>query len=365
MNVQESLTDQLEQALSSSNLSRRADILHRVTDLFLLGAGRFLPDQIELFDEVMSKLIEAVEVAARAAFGSRLAGVADAPGGAMRKLAFDDSIEVAGPVLTHFSRLDDETLSENARTKSQEHLLAISLRSSLSECVTDVLVRRGNDIVVISTAKNPRAKFSTGGVATLVERSRTLNDLAMCVWARPDIPRLDLMKLFAQASEAVRKQLHAANPRRAAQISAAVVGASDELRAIARAGSHEHASAQAHVESLHSSGKLDEGRLNEFAQERNFDRLAVALSLLCDVPIGLTERVLAQSEPEQLMILAKAIGLSWETTKAILCLGAVLADSERLNDCLASYLRLKPKTAQIALQFYRMRERANAPQIPS
>jgi uncharacterized protein (DUF2336 family) len=361
-NVQESLTDQLEQALASRDLSRRADILHRVADLFMLGTGRFSADQIELFDAVMSKLIEAVEVAARAAFGSRLASVADAPRGAMRKLAFDNAIEVAGPVLTNCQRLDDEALSENARNKSQLHLLAISRRSGLAECVTDILLDRGNDTVVISTASNPGAKFSTGGIATLVARSRTLGDLAKCVWARPDIPRSDLMKLFAQASDAVRKQLQAADPRRAAQISAAVANASDELQNLARAGSHEYASAHAYVKSLHSAGKLDEARLNEFAQHQNFDSLTIALSLLCDVPVGLTERALVQSEPEQLMILARAIGLSWETTKRILCLHAVPEDSMRLNHCLEGYLRLKPKTAQTALQFYRMRDRAKLPQ---
>lgn len=362
VNVQESLTDQLERALASKDLSRRADILHRVADLFMLGTGHFSADQIELFDAVMSKLIEAVEVAARAAFGSRLASVADAPRQAMRKLAFDNAIEVAGPVLTNCQQLDDEALSENARSKSQQHLLAISRRNSLAECVTDILLDRGNDTVVISTAGNRGAKFSTSGIATLVARSTTLGDLAMCVWARPDIPRPDLMKLFAQASDAVRTQLRAADPRRAAQISAAVASASDELQNLARAGSHEHASALGYVKSLHSAGKLDEARLNEFVQHRNFDGLAVALSLLCDVPIGLTERALVQSEPEQLMILARAIGLSWETTKRILCLHAVPEDSVRLNQCLESYLRLKPKTAQTALQFYRMRDRANVPQ---
>lgn len=366
MTMQQSLTDQLELALASRDLSRRAAILHRVADLFMHGSGHFSADQIELFDEVMSRLIEAVEVAARAAFGSRLARVADAPGRAMRRLAFDDSIEVAGPVLTHCAQLDDAALVDNARTRSQEHMLAISRRSSLAECVTDVLVDRGNRVVVVSTASNPGAKFSAGGIATLVARSRAHGDLAMCVWSRPDIPRQDLVKLFAQASEAVRKQLQAANPRRAAQIVSAVDGAADELQAVARAGSHVHATARADVTSLHSAGKLDEARLAEFAHTSSFDSIAVALSLLCDVPVGLAERALVQSEPEQLMILAKAVDLSWETTKRLLCLHAVPADSERLNDCFASYLRLKPKTAQAALQFYRMRERAGRePQAPN
>ena len=77
----------------------------------------------------MSKLVESVELAARVAFGSRLARVADAPGRVIRKLAFDDAIEVAAPVLAYSARLDEPTLVENARTKGQGHLLAISARA--------------------------------------------------------------------------------------------------------------------------------------------------------------------------------------------------------------------------------------------
>ncbi|MEH2562480.1 hypothetical protein V1289_002107 [Bradyrhizobium sp. AZCC 2289] len=82
---------------------------------------------------------------------------------------------------------------------------------------------------------------------------------------------------------------------------------------------------------------------------------------MCDLPIGLVERALVQSEPEQVLILAKAIDLSWDTTKAILTLqaGRSGVTKERLDECFASIFRLKPKTAKAALQFYRLRERAN------
>jgi uncharacterized protein (DUF2336 family) len=62
--------------------------------------------------------------------------------------------------------IDDATLAENARTKGQGHLLAISGRSVLTEIVTDVLVVRGNHQVVVSTVDNRGAKFSTSGMST-------------------------------------------------------------------------------------------------------------------------------------------------------------------------------------------------------
>jgi hypothetical protein len=156
----------------------------------------------------------------------------------------------------------------------------------------------------------------------------------------------------------VRARLEAADPRRAALIRTAVAAGSDEILATARAGSGEHARALDHVRSLHLLGQLDEVRLRGFVHERNFDRTAVALSIMCDLPIGSIERALVQSEPEQLLVLAKAVDLSWETTKALLGLragrGGVAKD--RLDQCFASFFRLQPKTARAALQFYRLRE---------
>jgi uncharacterized protein (DUF2336 family) len=286
----------------------------------------------------------------------------------IRLLAFDDEIEVAAPVLAHSLRLDDAALVENARTKSQNHLLAISGRRVLTEPVTDILVDRGDQRVVASTAGNRGARFSTTGVSMLIDKAQGNGALALCIWSRPDIPRHDLMKLFAQASDIVRSRLEAADPRRAAVIRSAVAVASDEIQATARAGSHEHAQAAAQVRSLQSQQKLTEARLLEFANVRSFDKTAVALSVMCDLPIGMTERALASSQPEQLLILAKGIDLSWETTKALLTLqaGRDGVSQEQLNQCFASYSRLQPKTALAALQFYRLRERADkTPPVPS
>jgi uncharacterized protein (DUF2336 family) len=360
MSAQEGLIDQLEGALANKDLSQRAAVLRGVTNLFVQGSGRFSDEQIELFDDVMSKLIENIELGARAALGDRLARVPDAPAKVIRTLAFDDSIDVAAPVLMHSGRLDEFALVENARTKSQGHLLAISGRPVLTEAVTDVLVVRGNHQVVANTVDNRGAKFSTSGMAAVVARAQDNSDLALRVWSRPDISRHDLVKLFAQASEIVKSKLEAANPRQAELIRNAVAEISEAMQAEERAGSHGHAQALEHVQTLHTRGQLDEVRLYTFACDRNFDRTGVALSLMCDLPIGLIERVLVQSESEQLLVIAKAIDLSWETVKALLTLqaGRRGLTKDRLDQCFASFLRLQPKTAQAALQFYRLREKA-------
>jgi hypothetical protein len=91
-------------------------------------------------------------------------------------------------VLTQAERLDTGTLIECARTKHQEHLLAISRRKLLPEALTEVLVERGDQQVVLSAAKNSGAKFSAKGFETLVKRSHGDDALTACVGMRPDLP---------------------------------------------------------------------------------------------------------------------------------------------------------------------------------
>ncbi|MFX5914923.1 DUF2336 domain-containing protein, partial [Acinetobacter baumannii] len=82
----------------------------------------------------------------------------------------------------------DDTLIENARSKSQAHLMAISTRRVLSSAVTDVLVQRGNDEVIQSTVNNPGAEFNERGFTRLVSRAEGDDNLATCVGLRPNIP---------------------------------------------------------------------------------------------------------------------------------------------------------------------------------
>ena len=59
-----------------------------------------------------------------------------------------------------------------ARARGQDHLLAISKRDTLSERVTDVLVNRGDQVVVRSVAGNDGARFSEGGLTRLLDKAR-------------------------------------------------------------------------------------------------------------------------------------------------------------------------------------------------
>lgn len=352
----QSLIDELEAAISQRNIASRAEILRQITDLFAAGSTNFGSEQTSLFDDVMGRLVSEIDHSARAAFGERIADLPNTPPRITRELALDDSIDVAGPMLRRSESVDEDTLIAGARSKGQDHLFAISQRSQLSENVTDVLVERGDQKVVISTAANAGARFSDFGYTKLVSRSKHDNELALLVWSRPEIPREYLLRLFESASEVVQKKFEAADRGKANLVHEMIKQAADQLQTSLRDHSSDFAAAKAQIEELHKKGELTEARLCRFAELGRFDETVVGLSLLAELPVGAIERALVHDTGDQVLVLAKSINLSWRTTRAVLGVrsgahGEFPEYHERFN-------RLRPETARAAIQFYRLRERA-------
>ncbi|HXW27296.1 MAG TPA: DUF2336 domain-containing protein [Xanthobacteraceae bacterium] len=357
MLAQQSLITELEDAINSGSADRRTDTLRRVCDLFETGASMYSDEQVELFDDVIGRLAASIEATARAELSNRLAPIANAPVNIVRTLAADDLIEVAGPVLAQCARLDDDDLIGTARSKSQQHLLAIAQRASLSEAVTDVLVTRGDRAVVHSVAGNDGARFSDAAFGVLVERATGDDTLAQRVGLRLDIPRRHFGALIAKASETVQRKLMAANPQAAEHIRHVVADIEGKMKA---AQGRDYTAARARVEALHQAGKLGESEVHSFAKSGKFEETAVALALLCGLPVDAVEQAMLDERPDMLLILAKAIGYCWATAKLLLLLrmGGRGASQHDLELALHSFDRLQVSTAQRAVRFYQTRQTA-------
>lgn len=350
------LLDELQSALAHGTLARRVETLRRVTDLFLVGAGHYSDEQVELFDDVFACLIERMEAAARTLLAQRLAPVKTAPPKLMRTLAFDDLIEVAAPVLSQSDQIDDAVLIESAHTSSQLHLMAICGRPSLSANVTDVLVARGNNAVVHATARNAGATFSELGFAMLVDRSVAQDDIAACVGLRPDIPRHQFLRLVAIASAKVRARLEAVHPDRIADISLVTGEVTRRVRSSPSALGRETMIAHGLVRSLYEEGRLEERQIAAFAKAEQFDEANAAIACLAQIPIEVAEAIMIESRVEGVVILAKVAGLSWLAVEPLIAMREKMAVTP-LTEGKAdreSYERLRLSTAQQALRFHRM-----------
>lgn len=356
------LLDELQSTLTHGTVARRVETLRRVTDLFINGAVDYSDEQIGLFDDVFQCLIDHIETSAKMLLANRLAAIDTAPPLTIRALAFDDVIEVAGPVLSQSARLDDKTLIENARSKSQAHLMAISTRRTLSGAVTDVLVQRGNHEVVRSTVNNPGAEFTERGFTRLVDRAEGNDDLTTSIGMLPSVPRHLYLKLLAKASDTVRQRLEAANPQQAAQVPTVVKEATRRARSATSTITKNTEIAHALVKSLHDDGRLDEAQLASFAGAGKFDEANASIAALANVPVAIAENMMIESRAEGVMILAKVAGLSWPTVRTIIKMRDDLSGSERtdLFACQDTYERLRPSTAQQVLRFHRMQQNTPA-----
>lgn len=348
----------VDDALARGTALQRSNLIQRVTDLFVVGLDRYSDEEINLFDDVIVRLAAKIEGSARALLAERLAPIPNAPPRTVRALALDDLIEVAGPVLARSERLDDLILVEVAKEKSQDHLFAISRRSSLSEAVTDILVERGGPLVALSTVENGGAKFSDFGFSTLVRRAEGDDRLAASVGARPEIPPHLFVKLLARASQAVRVKLEAMHPNATDEVNRAVAEAADRLHVEQIEESTGYAAAQAAVEPLYRAGRIDDSKFAAFAKGGQFEHVVAGLALSCQLSLLFVERAMLQERSDAILVLAKAIGLSWPTVKAILLLRVArrIIPATEISRCLASFEQLKAATAQEIIRYYRRRE---------
>lgn len=116
------------------------------------------------------------------------------------------------------------------------------------------------------------------------------------------------------------------------------------------------------VTTQHRLGNLNESSISTYAQSHRLDEVTIGLSLLCALPGDVIERALFDKNREMLLILAKALNFSWQTTMSLLFLGAKdhRITALDLKDLENEYGRLNIETSRSVLAFYQSRKTAGA-----
>jgi len=184
----EPLIPELEDVLQQVPAAKRVDIFIRIVDLFLSAAERYRPEHIDVFEDVLGRIIAGADRGIRVQMSQRLAPLTSAPPGAVAQLARDDSIAIAEPILLQFAGLDTSVLVDVVQTKSQEHRLAIACRRQIQPEVTDALLESRDDVVIRYLAGNAGAVFSAKGFNAVVEKAKHDGALAEQLKHRRDLP---------------------------------------------------------------------------------------------------------------------------------------------------------------------------------
>jgi uncharacterized protein (DUF2336 family) len=370
LNADRSIVDEVEAAIKLGSAEKSLETIKRVTDLFLLSAGSFNGEQIELFDNVLERLIKTIELRAIADVSARialaetsvqLASVAQAPPAVIRRLARHDEITIAGPVLTESPRLSPEDLVEIAETKGEQHLLAISGRWWLQEVVTDALLARHYPTVSRRIIKNPGARVSAGGFAIVVAQAESDPELAVETGIRVDLPPELRNQLLRDATEAVRARLLSrAPPHIFEEIRSAIAAVSASVEremSVAR----DFSAAKRFVAQLKDSGKLNEATLFAFAKARKYEETVAALAVLSKSSIEVIRPLMQSLRDDGLLIPCKVAGLSWEITSAILecrySTGSM--GPHELANAKAQYAKIAADNAHRLLRFWQVKSTLN------
>ena len=346
--VMQDLNDAIERGSAES----RAQALWHATDI--LVGGEFSEEQIRIFGDVITRLADEIEEAARAELSRRLSHSDNAPLKVVQMLAFDDAIEVAGPVLQFSPRLDVKSLVANIRVKGQPHLLAIARRATVPVEVTDELVTRGDQEVVQSVVTNDGARFSDFGFRQMIKRAETDNALAEQVGLRKEIPPAMFRQLIAKASHDVRRKLERERPDLAAEIQASVKDAAGQLYSNFGPGQTSYLALKQGIADAHKAGRLNEKSVLAYALAHRFEEVVIALSLLCKLPLEVVEQMLVSNNRDMILVTSKAIEFSWETAMALLFLGAEnhRISSSELEDLKAEFKRADIRMSRGILEVY-------------
>jgi len=319
---------EIEDMLRHAEPQARHRTLRAVADLFLSSAPSLDEAQIEVFDTVFGSLVDEGVRSELPQLSQRIAPVGNAPPRLVKRLAFDDDISVAGPVLAQSPRLSTEDLCEIARTKGNAHMLAVSTRADLTEPVTDILIDKGDQLVARSIAGNRSARLSSQGVDKLIGRAERDETIAAALSFRPEIKPELLNTALSQATA------------RAEQSSRLI------------------ASAMRLAIALQQTGDLHDLQLTMFANSGEYETLVAAIALRSNLKYETIDNLMHPQRVAGIVLVCKSAGISWATADAVLRLARKrnnVTDDE-IERTHREFVDVSRSTAERIVRFWQIRQ---------
>jgi uncharacterized protein (DUF2336 family) len=338
------MLDRLISLSKDSSAAGRRELLHAVTDLFLVEAE---PNEAarDDYSHIALQALSHLDEGDRAAYATRVAAEPVVPRQVATRLANDPAAAVASVVLRLSPVLTDADLASVAVTHSAQHLVAIAQRATLSEKVTDILVERGDRAVLRTVSGNEGAKLSEQGLTGLIDRStgddQIFENLVRRTRQFTPEHAIRLQRIADQVTASAARDLADAQPftqerkqaqERRLQVRLLVADIQKGLRSVSEV-----------VEAL----CLD---------DRAFD-LAQVASALSGIPSVQCLKVLLEPDASGIAVACRSIGVTPQAFRAVLDLRAArLGQSARqIERDLAVYRDLPAEVADRTLRFLSVR----------
>jgi len=343
---------ELESLSTETSSDKRREVLHRVTDLFLLTNDQQSPDDVSTFGNVMERVAYELEVEARAELSERISNIDKAPRQLVCRLAADD-IAVAKPVLERSRVLTDEDLVRIAQTRGQTHLQAIARRDTLAPPVTDVIVERGENPVLLEVTNNQGAQFTNDSLVSLAEKARDNSELLTALGSRKDIQPELMIKIKQRVAQKLKAEMAGAN---AADLDSLIEEGSESLDLKGLKQTNDDLQRRAQKD------QLSEEEIIQLAKAQRLPETVHALSVLTGLKDQMISYCLLKADVAALGVICKASGFKSTTFLTLLQTrnGKEGIPARDVARAMREYEVLSTENANRTLRFLKIRSSAQS-----
>ena len=342
---------------------KRLELLHKVTDLYFEGFGKHSASESFLFNDIMEKIVEVFSSDLKRQVSASLAVLPDFPTRIVKNFAADQDIEIARPVLRNAISLTEDDLVHLAERGSQAHLTAIASRSVVPEKVTDVLIDRGDRGVVHTVTANHGARFSDQGMDRLLDKAHEDVDLRELLVERPDLSPQSVDKLLPLVSESLLMKLAERGYEVKGRIPPDMIQAlRQRFTAALRVRKEDIRQVSAVIEAIRAGHATLDESTRKMAESGRLLDVATILASFTRLEQDHVFNLIYRGQLQTILILSRALELSWPTVDAILAVRAAKQRTPYTSDAAVrrDYEAVDLAIAQRAIRFLRVRQVATA-----
>ena len=337
----------------------RRELLREVTDLFFETSGARNARESALFDDVLQLVAAEMQENVLAELAAQFADAPDAPVGLMRDLA-NHAFEVAAPVLQRSRALDEHTLLQIVNYQSQNHIKAVAQRQTVSETLSEAIVKFGDDIALDALMRNDGAEVSRTSMEAAVDRARRNTLLHEAVVERRDIP-LDLLnEMYFVVETNLRNQIMKRNATvDPGALDAALAKARERIKKSVGDLGAEAKNAMAFILSKKGSGELNARLLVSLYREAKRTHFLYGLAEITNLDPETVASLLERQDIDGLAMICRASGIERPlfVTLAVLACGGdeAMGKAEEFGKM---YNAVPVEAAQRAMRFFKVRKAA-------
>lgn len=339
----------------------RRELMRRVTEALDPASAPIGDEEIGEFDTLLAAVASDYSTQMRVQIAALVAAGNSRFTHSAQHLALDE-IEVARAVLERSEALSEDTLLKVIGKKSQEHMMAVTRRASITPTISHALVEHGSDEVVSSLLTNEKAQIGEATFARVAQRAENSPVLHAPLIRRAHVPVEILNGIYMKVETELRREImHKMEAVPAEELERAFKRSREKLANAYQERPEDFAASQSRIDGMLRNGALKPPVLVTLLREGKPSRTAfkIAFAALTEVEYDLMEQVTESRDFDAAALLCRAASFD----RALFIALAVGLDSAECGLAGAEafvklYESVPVQTAQRAIRFWKIRHAA-------